>query len=46
MGWNDVATVRSMVAVLRPAPRKKALRQAIPANPSNASKPKRSTWLR
>ena len=22
-GWNDVATVRSMVAVLRPAPKKK-----------------------
>ena len=23
MGWNDVATVRSVVAVLRPAPKKK-----------------------
>ena len=38
-GWNDVATVRSMVAELRPLIGKNALRRAIPANPSDASKP-------
>ena len=46
MGWNDVATVRSMVAELWPVTGKNALRQAILANPSDASKPKRSARSR
>ena len=46
MGWNDVATVRSMVAELRPVTGKNALRRAIPANPSDASKPERSARSR
>ena len=45
-GWNDVATVRSMVAELRPVTGKNVLRRAIPANPSDASKPKRSARSR
>ena len=45
-GGNDVATVRSMVAELRPVTGKNVLRRAIPANPSDASKPKRSARSR
>ena len=41
-GWNDVATVRSMVAELRSVTGKNALRWAIPANPSDVTKPQRS----
>jgi len=46
MGWNNVATVRSMVVELRLVTGKNALRRAIPANPSDASKPKRSARSR
>ena len=42
MNWNDVATVRSMVAELRPVTGKNVLRRAILANPSDVSKPQRS----
>ena len=45
-GWNDVATVRSMVVELRPVTGKNVLRRAISANPSNARKPKRSARSR
>ena len=45
-GWNDGATVRSMVAELRSVTGKNALRWAIPANLSDASKPKRSARSR
>ena len=45
-GWNDVATVRLMVVELRPVTGKNVLRRVILANPSDASKPKRSARSR
>ena len=45
-GWNDMATVRSMVAELRPVMGKNALRRAILANTSDASKSKMSARSR
>ena len=46
MGWNVLATASSMVAELRPVSGKNALRRAIPANTSDASKSKRSARSR
>ena len=46
MGWNDGATVRSMVAELRPVSGKNVLHRAIPANTSDASKSKMSARSR
>ena len=45
-GWNDLATVRSVVVELRPVTGKNALHRAISANPSDTSKPKRSARSR
>ena len=44
--WSGLATVRSVVAELRPVTGKNALRRSIPANPSDASKPTRSARSR
>ena len=46
MGWNVLATARSMVAKLRLVSGKNVLRRAIPANTSDASKSKRSARSR
>ena len=41
MVWSSLATVRAIVAELRPGSGKKQLRRATPANPSGVGKPQR-----